>query len=361
MRISHLFNPDEAANALITPLRRCVLIFGIVLTVFPIGASAQKVKVEKPVASVPAAALSQAFFKSVPDSLEDLQQIEKQVTSITELSIHSTVSVRVGDAQGSGVIIDHKAGYILTAAHVIGLAQKNATIILHDGRTLKGRIMGLNRGMDAGLVKLVEDSEVDISKLPEVKMGDITKLEPGEWVLATGHPNGYQAGRAPVVRLGRVVSRKKHLIQTDCTLIGGDSGGPLFNMKGEVIGIHSRIGPATSWNFHIPVSAFQNDWEKLVSGDVWGAKPLGQNAVLGVNGVDSKEGCKVTGVTRGFPAEIAGLKANDMIIQLNEQKITGIEQLAEVVQQYKPGQSVQIKLIRDKKPMTVEVQLAARD
>jgi len=203
MRISHLFNPDEAANALITPLRRCVLIFGIVLTVFPIGASAQKVKVEKPVASVPAAALSQAFFKSVPDSLEDLQQIEKQVTSITELSIHSTVSVRVGDAQGSGVIIDHKAGYILTAAHVIGLAQKNATIILHDGRTLKGRIMGLNRGMDAGLVKLVEDSEVDISKLPEVKMGDITKTGTGRMGTRNRAPNGYQAGRAPVVRLGK--------------------------------------------------------------------------------------------------------------------------------------------------------------
>tara|TARA_R110002111_G_scaffold261492_1_gene334519 strand:+ start:32099 stop:33178 length:1080 start_codon:yes stop_codon:yes gene_type:complete len=359
MKLSPLFNQSGTASACIRRILSSAFILIIVLSVSHI--SAEDVKVQKPVTPVPATALSEVFFKSVPDSLEDLQQIEKQVTSLTELSIHCTVSVRVGDAQGSGVIIDNKAGYILTAAHVIGLAQKNATIILHDGRTLKGRTMGLNRGMDAGLVKLVEDNEIDISKLPQVKMGDVSKLEPGEWVLATGHPNGYQAGRDPVVRLGRVVSRKKHLIQTDCTLIGGDSGGPLFNMKGEVIGIHSRIGPATSWNFHIPVSAFQDDWEKLVSGDMWGAKPLGQNAVLGVNGLDSDAGCKVTAVTRGFPAEIAGLKTNDLIIQLNEEKITGIEQLAEIVQQYKPGQTVQLKVIRDKKTMLIEVQLAARD
>ncbi|QDU03989.1 Putative serine protease HhoA precursor [Gimesia chilikensis] len=325
-------------------------------------ANAQEVKVRKPIVTpVAPAKLSEVFFKTVPDSLEDLQEIERQVTSLTEKSIHSTVSVRVGDAQGSGVIIDNKAGYILTAAHVIGLAQKDATIILHDGRTLKGRTMGLNRGLDAGLVKLIEDDEVDISKLTAAKMGDISQIKTGEWVLATGHPNGYQAGRAPVVRLGRVVTRKKHLLQTDCTLIGGDSGGPLFNMQGEVVGIHSRIGPSTSWNFHIPVSAFQDDWEKLVSGDMWGAKPLGQNAVLGVNGETTDQGCKVTGVTRGFPAEIAGLKENDIIFQLNDEKITGIEQLAEVVQQYKPGQTVQVQLTRDGKSMSFEVQLAARD
>lgn len=357
MRLNRLMIPGETAQA--SPALSSLLVLMILLFVSRIHA--EEVKVLKPVVPASAETLSQVFFKTVPDSLEDLQEIERKVTSLTNSAIESTVSIRVGDAQGSGVIIDNKAGYILTAAHVIGLAQKNATIILHDGRTLKGRTMGLNRGLDAGLVKLIEDDEIEISKLPAVKMGDITKLEPGEWVLATGHPNGYQAGRAPVVRLGRVVTRKKHLLQTDCTLIGGDSGGPLFNMKGEVVGIHSRIGPSTSWNFHIPVSAFQDDWEKLVSGDMWGAKPLGQNAVLGVNGVDSEQGCKVTGVTRGFPAEIAGLKADDIIIQLNNQKITGIEQLAEVVQQYKPGQTVQIKLIRDTKTMSFEVQLAARD
>ncbi|MCH9656164.1 MAG: S1C family serine protease [Planctomycetes bacterium] len=359
MSVSRLKNLEAAENSLFKRIVSSVLVLGVLVSAAPL--SAQKVKVQKPVSSDPASKLSQVFFKTVPDSLEDLKQIEKKVTSLTESSIHSTVSVRVGDAQGSGVIIDNKAGYILTAAHVIGLAQKNAIIILHDGRRLKGKTMGLNRGMDAGLVKLVENDEIEIDKLPQVKMGDISKLESGEWVIATGHPNGYQSGRAPVVRLGRIVSRKKHLIQTDCTLIGGDSGGPLFNMKGEVIGIHSRIGPATSWNFHIPVSAFQNNWEKLVSGDMWGAKPLGQNAVLGVNGIDAEQGCKVTGVTRGFPAEIAGLKENDLIIQLNDQKITGIEQLAGVVQQYKPGQTVQLKLIRDKKTMSFEVQLAARD
>ncbi len=360
MRIGCLLKKTVAVNTLVKYITACMLVLGVLCSAARL--SAQEVKVRKPVSPVPPATLSRVFLKTVPESLEDLQLIEEKVISLTESSMQSTVSVRVGDAQGSGVIIDNKAGYILTAAHVIGLAQKNATIILHDGRKLKGKTMGLNRGMDAGLVKLVENDDIEIEKLPQAKMGDISNLKLGEWVIATGHPNGYQSGRAPVVRLGRVVSRKKHLIQTDCTLIGGDSGGPLFNMKGEVVGIHSRIGPATSWNFHIPVSAFQNDWEKLVSGDMWGAKPLGENAVLGVNGIDAEQGgCKVTGVTRGYPAEIAGLKENDLIIQLNDQKITGIEQLASVVQQYKPGQTVQLKLIRDKKTISFEVQLAARD
>ncbi|QDU10461.1 S1C family serine protease [Gimesia aquarii] len=359
MKLCHSLNKNDAATALLRHILSNVLGCALVLMVSQV--TAEEVKVRKPVSPVVKTKLSEVFFKTVPDSLEDLQEIEKQVTSLTKASIHSTVSVRVGDAQGSGVIIDNKSGYILTAAHVIGLAQKNATIILHDGRTLKGKTMGLNRGMDAGLIKLVDEDKTKISKLPVVKMGDNSKVEPGDWVIATGHPNGYQAGRPPVVRLGRIVSQKKHLIQTDCTLIGGDSGGPLFNMSGDVIGIHSRIGPSTSWNFHIPASAFQNDWEKLVSGDMWGAKPLGQNAVLGVNGVNTDQGCKVVGVTRGFPAQIAGIKENDVIIQLNNQRITGIEQLAEVVQRYKPGQTIQIKLIRDKKTMTFEVQLAARD
>jgi serine protease Do len=359
MRQTLKINTRTAVTVMLRSLLTGAVIVAVGFSTAPL--SAQDVKVQKPVSATSAAKLSEVFFKTVPDSLEDLQEIERQVTSLTRMAIESTVSVRVGEAQGSGVIIDNKAGYILTAAHVIGLAQKNATIILHDGRTLKGRTMGLNRGLDAGLVKLVEDNEVDISKLSAVKMGDISEIEAGEWVMATGHPNGYQSGRAPVVRLGRIVSRKKHLLQTDCTLIGGDSGGPLFNMQGQVVGIHSRIGPSTSWNFHIPVSAFQDDWEKLVSGDMWGAKPLGQNAVLGVNGEDTDRGCKVTAVTRGFPAEIAGLQADDIIIQLNDEKITGIEQLAEVVQQYKPGQTVQITFIRAGKNMTFEVQLAARD
>src|SRR5207237_1038368 len=84
-------------------------------------------------------------------------------------------------------------------------------------------------------------------------------------------PGGYQEKRTPVLRLGRVLNASEKSVTTDCTLVGGDSGGPLFDLDGKVIGIHSRIGPSIAFNVHVPVSTYADTWERLAASETWGS------------------------------------------------------------------------------------------
>ena len=166
--------------------------------------------------------------------------------------------IRVGPAQGSGVLISPD-GYILTAAHVAQTPDESAVITLHDGTEVKGKTLGMDRDIDAGLVK-IEDPPRNGSAWPFVEMGSSGEIRPGQWCIVTGHPGGYQKGRDPVFRVGRVLGRDAKVIVTDCPLIGGDSGGPLFDFDGNVIGIHSRIGAPLTVNMHVPVNAYAEGW-----------------------------------------------------------------------------------------------------
>src|SRR5205807_1727365 len=94
-------------------------------------------------------------------------------------------------------------------------------------------------------------------------------LKKGQWVITVGHPGGFRPDRSPPVRLGRVIESTKSLVRTDCTIVGGDSGGPLFDMTGKVVGIHSRIGAPLSANIHVPVDTYRDTWDRLVKGEVW--------------------------------------------------------------------------------------------
>ncbi len=140
-------------------------------------------------------------------------------------------------------------------------------------------------------------------------MAELTALQAGDWCLVTGHPEGFQAGRPPVVRLGRIISADRNDIHTDCELVGGDSGGPLFDMRGRVIGINSRIGPSTSLNLHVPVSTYRENWDRLLASESF---TLHSGALLGVQGVSDEEGVKLTQVNPQHPAA-AGLVEGDIL------------------------------------------------
>ena len=113
-------------------------------------------------------------------------------------------------------------------------------------------------------------------KYPALEMGNSADLKVGQWVIAIGHPGGFRENRTPVVRVGRILFVSSFVIRTDCTLVGGDSGGPLFDMQGRVIGIHSRIGGlAISENMHVPVDTFREEWARLAAGESYG-KDIGQ-------------------------------------------------------------------------------------
>src|SRR3954466_942030 len=101
-------------------------------------------------------------------------------------------------------------------------------------------------------------------------MGISGALHKAQWCIALGHPGGFKLGRTAPLRLGRILDLRGTFITTDCTLVGGDSGGPLFDLDGKVIGIHSRIGASTLANIHVPVDTYTETWDRLAAAEAWG-------------------------------------------------------------------------------------------
>lgn len=313
------------------------------------------VKVWADAESAPAAQQrAPVFSKGVPETLDDLLAIETQVQRLTERLIACTVNVQIGPAQGSGVIVS-RDGYVLTAAHVIGQPGRTVNLTLADGRVVKGKSLGVDHTRDAGLVKISTEGD-----WPFAEMAPDDSFDTGDWCLVLGHPGGYQPGRGAVLRLGRIVHKRRTLVQTDCTLVGGDSGGPLFDMQGRVIGIHSRIGASTTWNFHVPISAYSQNWDRLVAAESWGGPPERGGAFLGVGGEDHEQGCRVAEVTPNFPADKAGLKVGDIIVQFDKTDIRDFSDLLDAVRRRKPGDRVTIVILRGAQRLEKTVELVPR-
>jgi S1-C subfamily serine protease len=214
---------------------------------------------------------------------------------------------------------------------------------------LRGKTLGLNRTLDSGLMKI--DGQTD---LPFAEMGGSDDLKDGQWCLATGHPGGYQDDRSAVLRLGRVLLAEKGTITTDCTLVGGDSGGPLFDLSGKVIGINSRIaGPLTA-NMHVPVSTFKETWDRLTKAEEWGNFP-GISPYIGVKGEPDVTEAKIRTVVPGSPAEKAKILVGDTIVRIDDREVADFPALVQIIAEYQPDETVTLHVKRGEE--TVELKL----
>lgn len=191
------------------------------------------------------------ILSTTPQSVEDLQRIEHQLQEVLPKVLPALVCIEVNDGSGSGVIVSEK-GLIYSAAHVVSKEGTVLKIILPDGTRVPGKTTAQNTQTDAGIAEITTCLNKD---LPRVEKAE-TLPRVGDWVFSLGHGGGLDRERGPMVRLGRVVSLKNEYIQTDCKLIRGDSGGPLFNLNGELIGIHSRVGSGLEDNLHVPMKDF---------------------------------------------------------------------------------------------------------
>ncbi|MBN1911305.1 MAG: trypsin-like peptidase domain-containing protein [Pirellulales bacterium] len=198
-----------------------------------------------------------------PKNLEDLRAIETKVQEVAKKALPCTVGIKIGQGSGSGIIVSED-GLVMTAGHVAVKPGTKVVFIFQDGKTANGVSLGIYGNADAGLMKIT-----DKGKWPFAPMGKSSDLKRGAWCVALGHPSGYKPGRPPVVRLGRILKVDETTIQTDCTLIGGDSGGPLLDLDGKVIGINSRIGRTLTLNFHVAVDVYHKYWDRLKKGDMW--------------------------------------------------------------------------------------------
>lgn len=196
-----------------------------------------------------------SWHKRVPEKINDLIAIQDRLRNLLPDAQKALVSIEASDGAGSGIIVSEE-GLVLTAAHVIGSTGKKMFVRLPDGKRLPAISLGGSEISDAGMLKITKKG-----RWPFVKMADSGTSKIGDWCFGLGHPGGFDKERGIVVRIGRVIANKDETMQTDSRLLGGDSGGPLFDFDGNLIAIHSRVSQLPDQNFHVPIDCFHANWE----------------------------------------------------------------------------------------------------
>ena len=262
---------------------------------------------------------------------------------------------------GSGFIISQD-GYILTNAHVVETADE-ITVKLTDKREFKAKVIGADRRTDIALIK------IDATGLPAVKVGDPGRLRVGEWVLAIGSPFGFEntVTAGIVSAKGRSLPQENYVpfIQTDVAVNPGNSGGPLFNLRGEVVGINSQIysrtGGFMGLSFAIPIDVANDIAQQLrTTGKVSRGRigvviqPVTKELADGF-GLPRPQGALVNSVEKGGPAEKAGVEPGDVILRFDGKPVASSEDLPRIVGATKPGSKVTMQLWRNKTSRDVQV------
>jgi len=262
---------------------------------------------------------------------------------------------------GSGFIL-WADGYILTNRHVVRDAQE-VIVKLSDRRQLNAKLVGTDERSDLALLK------IDAVGLPAVKLGDAKKLRVGEWVLAIGSPFGfdYSVTAGIVSAKGRALPNENYVpfLQTDVAINPGNSGGPLFNVRGEVVGVNSQIFSQTGGymgvSFAIPIDVaakvaqqlkdygeVRRGWLGVVVQEV--TRDLAKSF-----GLERPEGALVAQVVPGGPGEQAGLRVGDVILDFEGQELPLSSALPPLVGATDPGTPVSLKVLRDGKAVTIKV------
>jgi serine protease Do len=253
---------------------------------------------------------------------------------------------------GSGFIITQD-GYILTNAHVVDAAE-DVTVKLTDKREFKARVIGSDRRTDVAVIK------IDATGLPAVRIGDPNQIRVGEWVLAIGSPFGFEntVTAGIVSAKGRSLPQENYVpfLQTDVAINPGNSGGPLFNLKGEVVGmnsqIYSRTGGFMGLSFAIPIDVAMDVADQLRTAGRVSRGRIGvviqevTKELAESFGLAKAQGALVNSVEKGGPADKAGIEPSDVILKFNGKTVNSSSDLPRMVAQTKPGSRATVQVWR---------------
>ncbi|SHI74163.1 serine protease, S1-C subfamily, contains C-terminal PDZ domain [Geosporobacter subterraneus DSM 17957] len=322
------------------------------------------------------------FGKDVKQVIQvEPQQTEFLVSAVAKKAMPSVVGITTQTVRqdfffgeirdsgvGTGVIIDSR-GYILTNAHVVDNGSASAvTVLFHDGSKKEAKVLWSDPALDLAVIK------VDGVKVIPADLGDSEKLEVGEIAIAIGNPLGLQFERTVtsgiISGLGRRIDISRNetiedLIQTDASINPGNSGGPLLNSKGEVIGINTaKIQSGEGLGFAIPINIAKPIVDQFIE------KGTFSKVYMGIKGVDVEvfersmgtelsvdKGVYVVEITKGSPAARGGLKSGDVIVALEDKEITTMSQLVRQMYRYRPGEQIEVKIVRDGENKTLKITL----
>ncbi|WP_036729603.1 S1C family serine protease [Peptoniphilus mikwangii] len=301
---------------------------------------------------------------------------QKAIPSVVGITTKGQVNSMFGAVEakgtGSGIIVDER-GYILTNAHVVKVGSQvvdTATVLLDDGTTLEGKPIWVDSNIDIAIVKIEPKG-----KLTAATLGDSSTLQIGQTAIAIGNPIdiAYQRSvtQGIISGLNRYVGQVNGggymtgLIQTDASINGGNSGGPLLNEKGEVIGINTvKVNSAEGLGFSIPINTVKPIIEQVINTGTYNIVFMGiENPVNAVDvqrylnkdlGVD--KGVFVFAVRENSPAKQAGIEAGDVITKIGDTEIENESSLRVALYKYKVGDREKITIVRDGKEKQVEIE-----
>ena len=318
---------------------------------------------------------------SVEENSATISAVSKTLPSVVAIVSKQNVRSIFGGVYeatggGSGFVV-RKDGLIVTNKHVVDSDTAKYTVVTADGKSYDAKVVAKDPVADLALVK------ISATNLPIVELGDSSKLALGQRVIAIGNALGeYQntvttgvvsgIGRSITAGTGLGGSEKlENVIQTDAAINPGNSGGPLLNLAGQVIGINTAIdSQGESVGFAIPINSVKTQIQTVAGGGEIVRPYLGVRYILitselaAINNLDTKEGALITkgssgeaAVQSGSPAAKAGIRESDVIISINDKKITEDLSLSTILQDCNPGDVVNIKLVRDKKEQTITATL----
>jgi serine protease Do len=268
--------------------------------------------------------------------------------------------------QASGFIVASD-GYILTNGHVV-LDMTEITVMLSEGTEYPAKVIGLDQDTDIALIK------IEAKDLPSLKLANIEDVEQGQWAIAIGNPLGLQSSLTVGVvsakgRTNLDLSRIQDYIQTDAAINRGNSGGPLLNIYGEVIGMNTAIvtnmatGGYMGIGFAIPSNFLQTVMEEIKSTGSFKRGFLGialqqiDEGLAQAFGLNKAQGALIAEVTKGSPAEKAGLKQGDIILKYNNTLVTNIGSLRNAIALIKPGTKINLSILRQGNPIDIQVEV----
>ena len=311
---------------------------------------------------------------SIPE--ESTRPRQRSVTSFSEIPENAEpnetdLDYEPSSGLGSGFIFDADHGYVLTNAHVVD-GMKHVRVGLEDGRRVLGKILGTDPTTDLAVV------QIEASGLQEIPFGPIGTTQVGDAVFAVGNPFGLEGsvtkGIISAIRIGEVAINGTiydSLLQTDAVITPGSSGGPLVNLRGEVIGVSTamatHLGEYEGVGFAIPVARVRDLVEDLISGGpgflgVW-VGPVDDptsSQEFELLGWSKPFGVVVDKVIPSTGAEEAGLKANDILYALNGVRIDTVAKLGDILQRIAPGTRVDVGVWRDKRETQIPVRISRR-